>query len=508
MIAMLINRGKTCLTNPVLWGVFILYIIVAGFTMAHHELWGDELHSWNIAKASNSFPDLISNTRYEGHPPLWYIMLWAISKFTHDPAYMQLIHLVIACMLVFLILFYSPFPFITRILIPFGYFFIYEYAILCRNYAIGVLLAFFICLVIHKDFKYKALLYYVLLFLMSNTHLIALLLATSLHLYFLLLQIEQKKKRTVLALHILLGGVIFLFSLYFISPPPDSGMNADFWISKWNVDQINDVGQLPLHAFIPLPAWWNDHFWNTEFLLEAKNKYRLLKFINPIIVLMLLGAIFIILRKYKKSLILFIINLALSFFVTIAVFALTTPRYSGFLFIGFIVAYWMYCYKTPADLRNVWLVNIMLVIQIMAGVFIVTKDIRLPFSNAYKVNELLKEVPQNEKAVTDYWALNTISAFADTSFYCIDMEKEMSYLLWNTELSDMQKKTNRYYDGINNFFQKEGIRKLYLISTRSPESLFKTDSKLSTSFQVILVDKREGAIEKGSNLYLYEISSL
>ena len=476
--------------------------------MIHHELWGDELHSWNIAKASNSFLDLISNTRYEGHPPLWYSILWLISKFTHNPVSMQFFQLVIVCTLVFLILFYSPFPLITRILVPFGYFFIYEYSILSRNYAIGVLLAIFICLIIHKDFKYKTPLYYVLLLLMSNTHLVAMFLAASLHLYVLLLKIEQKKKMSLLALHILFGGVICLTSLYFISPPSDSEMNADFWMSRWNFDQLNDVGQLPIHAFLPLPAWWNDHFWNTEFLLEAKNKYRLLNFINPVIVLMLLGTIFFVLRKNKKSLILFIANLSLSFIVTVAIFPLTTPRYSGFIFIGFIVAYWMYCYNIPTDRRNTWLVNIMLLIQIIAGSFIVSKDILLPFSNANKIKELLKEVPQNEKTVTDYWTINAISAFSDESFYCIDIQKEMSYLLWNAELANGLKQPNRYYNGVNDLFQKEGLKKIYLVSTRSPENLFKTDPKLSASFRVTLVDKRDGAIEKGSNLYLYKINSL
>ena len=38
--------------SPVLWAVFILYVVVAAYTMAHHELWGDEIHSWNIATGS------------------------------------------------------------------------------------------------------------------------------------------------------------------------------------------------------------------------------------------------------------------------------------------------------------------------------------------------------------------------------------------------------------------------------------------------------------------------
>ena len=106
-----------------LWAVFGLYILVAGYTMFHHELWGDEFQSWNIAKSSDTFFDLIHNRRYEGHPPVWYIILWSISKFTHNLVYIQIVHLVIACMVIFVMLFYSPLPAGTKILLPFGYYF-------------------------------------------------------------------------------------------------------------------------------------------------------------------------------------------------------------------------------------------------------------------------------------------------------------------------------------------------------------------------------------------------
>jgi hypothetical protein len=494
--------------NPILWGTFILYIILSGFIIAHHELWGDEIHSWNIAKASNSFSDLIYNTRYEGHPPLWYFILWIISKFSHNVAYIQMVHVIIADLTVFLILFFPPFPLITRTLIPFGYYFLYEYAAISRNYAIALLLIFFLCIIIHKNFKHKIILYYILLFLISNTHLVALLLAISIHLYFLLIKMEQKGKRKQVILHALGGGVVFLSALYFIIPPGDSEMNFHFFINRWNVHQITAVIQLPLRAFIPIPAWWNDHLWNTEFLQEAKSKFGLLKFINPLILLMIIGVVFFILRKSKKSIILFISNISLSFIVTITIFPLTTARYSGFIFIGFIVSYWLSFYETLGNGRTRWLVNTLLILQIIGGIFIVQKDIRLPFSNANKINELLKEVPPNEKIVTDYWALNTISAFTDKPFYCIDMQKEMSFILWGRDIVEMQKRPNRYCDGINNYFKKEKVRKLYMVSTGVLQSLSAVDSKLLTSFQIVLVDKREGAIEKGGNLYLYQISSI
>jgi hypothetical protein len=475
--------------------------------MSHHELWGDEIHSWNIAKGSGSFADLISNIKYEGHPPVWYAVLWAISKFTHNLAYVQIVHLVIAASIVFILLFLSPFPFSTRVLMPFGYYFLFEYAIISRNYAIGVLLAFCICLIIKKTFRYKSLSYYLFLFLMSNTHLLAILLAVSLHLYFLLLNIEQKKKRNIIALHVLFGILIFLPSLYFISPPSDSQLNVHYWLNRWNVHQFTAFGQAPLFAFIPIPAWWNYNSWNTQFLIEAKTSYSLLRIVNLLISTIIPILAFLILRRNKKAAVLFLTNLFLSFVIAVAVFPLTAERYAGFILIGFIVAFWLYCQETPVTKTNKWMVNIFLTVQLIGSVFIISKDIRYPFSNAYKVNELLKEVPGNDGTVTDYWAMNTISAFADRSFYCVDLQKEISFVKWNSDLGMMQNKQYRYFEGVKNLFQKKAISSVYMISTGSPLVLSRVDPQLFKLYQVKLIDKRDGAIEKGGNLYLYRINS-
>jgi hypothetical protein len=68
--------------------------------------------------------------------------------------------------------------------------------------------------------------------------------------------------------------------------------------------------------------------------------------------------------------------------------------------------------------------------------------------------------------------------------------------------------SNRYCHGLDYYFQKEKIRTVYLISIISPKDLSIVDKKLFTSFHVTLIDKREGAIDKGSNLYLYKINAL
>jgi hypothetical protein len=496
--------ARTSLKRFILPATFLIYLILSGYTMIHHEMWGDEIHSWNIAKGSASYFDLIHNTRYEGHPPVWYTILWTISKFTHDLVYVQMVHWLIAGLTVFLILFFSPMPLLTRIFIPFGYYFLYEYSVLSRNYAIGILLACCICIVIRKEFRYKIPVYYLLLFLMSNTHLLALVLAGCLHLYFLLFNMERAKDRRIIELHVLVGALIFFPSIYFIFPPSDSQLNTRYWINRWNPEQIKAVGQAPLRSLIPVPAWWEDHFWNTQFLLDSPNKS---KFLNLVVAIIALAMTIFVLYQNKKSLVVFLSNLLLSFVIALLVFPLTSGRYAGFIYIGFVMAYWLYCYESPVTKKNKLLINSLLVLHLITGVFMALKDIRLPFSNAYRVTELLKVPPENARIVTDYWAMNPISAFADKPIYCIDIQREISFVLWGPELGNMLKKSYRYFEGVQDLFQKERISKVYMISTGSPETLNRADPQLFKTYQVILIDKRGGAIEKGGNLYLYQIST-
>ena len=501
-----LSEKRPSLANPALWVAFILFIILSCIGMMNHERWGDEIHAWNIAKGSQSFSDLINNTRYEGHPPLWYIILWSISKFTHDLDYVQVIHLTITILTVFILLFFSPLPKVAKMLIPFGYFFLYEYTVISRNYGIAALLAVCICLIIRKDFRYKLVLYYTLLFLLCTTHLLGILLAASLHLYFILFIKEMKATKKLLILHALIGVLIALPSLYFIFPPSDSELGTQFWMNRWSTSKLSAFIQTPILAVIPIPAWWNYNSWNTQFLIEAKNMYSVFRFVNLIAAIFILLIIFSVLKGNRKTLILFFTNLLLSFIVSVVSITLTAERHAGFLFIAFIVSYWLYCYEMSVTTRMKWIVNVLLIIQLAGGIFAVVKDIRYSFSNSYKIAELLKQVPADEKLVTDYWGLNTISAFLDRPAYCIDIQKEVSFIKWDKDLREMIEKKYRYYDGISDYFQKGKINSVYMLSTGSPATLSQDDPQLSKSYHVVLVNKIEGAIEKYSNLYLYRIN--
>ena len=354
------------LKNPVLWFVFLIYIAVVTVSIFYHELWGDELHSWNIAKASISFSDLISNTRYEGHPPLWYSILWIVSKFTHDVTAIQWVQLIIAISIAFLILFASPFPFVTRMLIPFGYFFLYEYGVFSRNYAIGILCAFCICTILCENFKNKIFWYYIFLFLLANTHLLALALATGFHFYFLL----RNQRKGTMVTHAVIGLLVLIPSAYFIFPPHDSSLGTGFWLQRWGADQLSSIVKAPVRAFIPLPAWWNYHFWNTEFLVEAQARWSFLKWIIGLFSAVLLFFTINIFRKDRKSLFFYLSVLTIIFFLSVII-PFANARQVGFMFIGFLSAYWLYCNNHVTSKFQHAIFISLLIIQIFAGNMII-----------------------------------------------------------------------------------------------------------------------------------------
>jgi len=496
---------RNALAKPIPWIAFGLYLAVVIYTMAHHELRYDEVNAWNIAKASPSFSDLVTNTRFEGHPPVWFTILWLITKCTQDLAYIQVVHILLAALVVFIVLFFAPFPLITRLLIPFGYYFLFEYAIFSRNYAPAVLAAFCLCLIIRKQFRYQALLYYGLLLLMTNVHLLVIPLAVGLHLYFLLLLMERQQKITTVALHALLGVLICIPALCFIAPPHDSQVNLFAALGKLAPQRLTSFAEAPIRSFIPVPAWWNYHFWNTQIFLDAQNEHRLLKPFNLLLSVIITMCAFYLLKGNRKCLVLFAATFLLSFIIALVVIPLNTERYAGFIFMGFMAAWWLYCYEASPSPPGNRLVNGLLIIQLAGGIFAVSKDICLPFSNLYRMNELVNEVPGNKKVVCDYWSLNAAKAYAHKPLYCIDLQKQASLILWDNNVDAMLKKPHRYYEGVRVFFQEEGIKETYLVSTATPQSLYEADSLFTQSYHVALVDKREGAIEAWSNLYLYSI---
>jgi len=120
------------------------YIAVLCLAIPHYLPWEDEGRAWTAARYFGFFDLIFHVLRYEGHPPLWYMVLLPLAKF-HVP-YVCINWLSAACGLggIYFLLRYSPFPLYVRVVLPFGFALAYEYAVVARSYCLFPLLGFMI----------------------------------------------------------------------------------------------------------------------------------------------------------------------------------------------------------------------------------------------------------------------------------------------------------------------------------------------------------------------------
>src|SRR5262249_51790725 len=123
-------------------GLIALFAVVVGFVMLRHEMWRDELQAWLIAKASSAPSDLLHNTRFEGHPILWYALLWPFAHASQAPRLEQAIEWALAVGATALVVLRAPLTRLQKALYVLGYFAVFEFGVLARSYTLGILLLY------------------------------------------------------------------------------------------------------------------------------------------------------------------------------------------------------------------------------------------------------------------------------------------------------------------------------------------------------------------------------
>ena len=133
----------------------ILHLVMAIF----HEPWYDEAIAWQVARCVSVKNILLEVPHYEGHPPLWHLILVPFAKLGAPyELSLTLVSLVFTLLVVWLLLFRSPFPRLLRLLLPFTYFVFYQYGVISRPYCM-MMLAFLLLACTYKNRNHKPWLY-------------------------------------------------------------------------------------------------------------------------------------------------------------------------------------------------------------------------------------------------------------------------------------------------------------------------------------------------------------
>jgi hypothetical protein len=266
------RRHRPLWLQNLLW---LLYALWSGFNTWHHEVWRDEVHSWAIAKASTSWIDVIDRSAFEGHPSLWYFIMYGLQHFSTDINSLQVVHWLLAVAAVGILIRYAPFPLWQKTLLICGYFFVYEYSAIARNYAIELLLLFAFCALYPRRFQKKVLIILlVLLFLMMDTNAFALMLGIALGgllFWEVALHYQWRSGMTWLVLASWLGSSVLAA---WDTQPAQGATSASQWKTTISSEQIAEAGATVWDGLVPIPKQ-ELHFWNTNFVSPPiERRYR------------------------------------------------------------------------------------------------------------------------------------------------------------------------------------------------------------------------------------------
>lgn len=149
--------------------VFFVYAAAHLGMALVHEPFFDEAEAWQIARCVSLRTLFLETTHYEGHPPLWHLILMPLAKAGAPyELSLTLVSLLFMGMTVLLILRYAPFPRLVRLLLPFTYFFFYQYGVISRVYCV-MTLAFVLLAIVYPRRNERPGRYVAVLMLMCVT---------------------------------------------------------------------------------------------------------------------------------------------------------------------------------------------------------------------------------------------------------------------------------------------------------------------------------------------------
>ena len=408
-------------------------------------MWRDELHSWMISKNSTSIVNLFENTKYEGHPILWYLVLYVITRFVENPLSMQIFHLLISSASLFVFLRFSPFTKLQKTLFAFGYFPLFEYAAISRNYSIGILMIFVFC-ALYKHHATKWLLLSMLLFILMQTSIYGVIIALALT-FFLIIDSTIHKNinfnyKIIACGFVLITGL--LLSIYKMVPPPDSGIVTG-WRLNFSIKAIGNTMLAIWQSYVPIPNI-NLHFWGSNIISS--------KLLQLILSVMLLFIGILIFHRKPKVLFLYLCGtLMMLLFMYVKYFGFM--RHHGHLFILFIACLWISHYfpETKPN-RSIFSANekgisfvlkhcnlliiLILSTHVAAGIYSSVMDWIYPFSASKETAMFIQNNKLDKELILGYYdpSASTVAGYLDAEIFYLSRERYAKFIVWDNHYKE------------------------------------------------------------------------
>jgi hypothetical protein len=426
------------------------FCLVVAVGLWHHEMWRDEWQSWMLARDTASIAAFFGQLRYEGHFPAWYSLLFGLSRVTRDPAAMQLAHLVIATGSIYLLGRFAPLSWTQKVLAAFGYFLVYDYAVIARHYALTVLALFAFCALFPVR-RRRPLVFGCALLLLASTSIYGTMLAGAAIGMLLLGAATEHQDDGPLPQRWARAGLIVWFGTVAAGValtqvwipeglPHAAGVAPENPFSLW---ALASTGARITVSYLPIPDLSASSPWSTNALPDHSRLWLSLRL--AIAAFIVVAAILVFLRT-PLVLVFFLIGTAAVLLFQHLVFT-GFLWHHGHLFLVFLASLWLAGHgqrewRPPpplerwAGLNTPWartFITAILLVQVVGAAILYGYDIRRPFSASAPAAEFIRAegLEGLPMAGSPAPGASSIAGILDRPIYYTSVGAPATFVPWN-----------------------------------------------------------------------------
>jgi hypothetical protein len=233
------------------WCTVSFFAVLVGSAIPYHEPTADVAQAWQLARSLSLSSLFQTYIRYEGSPGLWHLLLWTLIRVHVSYSGLPWVCGAIAVVATVLLVFKSPLPRYLKLVLPFTYFLLFQYAVVARSYVLAPLLLYLIALWWRKSPLILAL----LLGLLANVALHAAAISGGLAIVYLLEQARNEgvksscRRRQLLRYAFILIG-FWAFAIWTAWPPRDLSNHLSFRLhSSWFLHFVRALRSILLPVF-------------------------------------------------------------------------------------------------------------------------------------------------------------------------------------------------------------------------------------------------------------------
>ncbi len=367
-----------------------LVLVLTAFS--RHEMWRDEVEPWAFC-LQHDFGDIVSVPALTGHPPLWYYVVEATTWLGSHPHLVRIPHTLFMLLALWLWLRFAPFKKTEKALLIYGYFFLYEYAVLTRNYSLSLLLLFAVAALWRQRHTY----FWGMVLLMGLAVFTMILNGLIVGFFILLLWLEawrsrrEKKSSSIKTSRLVMGSllvmVFFAVAAYWSTPGSGSNFSPALKMKATDIPSAIYALKTAANAFLPVSRL-SVQFWNNHII-----RFGALLLMTSLVLFFATVWSF----KCKPYVLLAYLVSVIAFFIFFFIIFNGSWRHHGYLWILFILGNWIYAEwpspsspKPAADSFRRVFFRALCWLQVLAALIPLYYDWRNHFSAGKAVADYLK----------------------------------------------------------------------------------------------------------------------